>query len=61
MFPCDVNMLPMGGGTQSKVLAVNVALSLCQGIHAWAETSDLNCILQKLRHLLCIVNENGDK
>ncbi|CAL8106457.1 unnamed protein product [Orchesella dallaii] len=59
-FPCDANMLPIGGDPQSKVLAVNVALSVCQGLHTWAETSDLNCILQKLRHLLCIVNENGD-
>jgi hypothetical protein len=46
---------------KSKTLAMSVALSICQGLHAWAESSDFGLVLKKLRHLLCLVNENGDK
>jgi hypothetical protein len=45
----------------SKGLALNVALSVGESLHSWAQTSDFNCVLNKLRHLLCLVNEEGDK
>jgi len=50
----DVSISP------SKQLAIQVALSISQGLHTWAETSDLSQLLQKLRHLLCLLDENGD-
>lgn len=46
---------------KSKALAMSVALSICEGLHGWAESSDFNLVLQKVRHLLCLVNGNGDK
>lgn len=62
-FPCDTSAMASSSedASQSKALAMSVALSICQGIHGWAETSDIGQVLQKLRHLLCLVNEHGDK
>ncbi|XP_021944196.2 nuclear factor NF-kappa-B p105 subunit [Folsomia candida] len=61
-FPCDTSAMASSSedASQSKALAMSVALSICQGIHGWAETSDIGQVLQKLRHLLCLVNEHGD-
>jgi len=62
-FPCELVRLRGAPNLEkaNKAMALNVALSVGESLHCWAETSNFNVVLQKLRHLLCLVNENGDK
>ncbi|CAG7693776.1 unnamed protein product [Allacma fusca] len=60
-FPCDFSAVATEAGKSSSAnVAFNVALSVGEGLHNWAETSDFDFLLHKLRHLLCLVDENGD-
>lgn len=61
-FPCDYGKFATEAAkAASTKVAFNVALSVGEGLHSWAETSDFDFLLHKLRHLLCLVDDNGNK